>query len=79
MYSYNAVSLYLVYHSGSLSLRKALPMRTAALYMYWSFCFYAFESVCMHICICAGDYVCVFVCLLKVCKFVSLPSITHLT
>jgi hypothetical protein len=37
MCTYNAASLYLMYHSGSLSLRKALPMRTAALYMYWPF------------------------------------------
>ena len=37
MCTYNAVSLYLVYFSGSLSLRKALPMRAAALYMYWPF------------------------------------------
>ncbi len=38
--------------------------------------FYAFEIVYMHICISVGDYVCVFACLLKVCKFVSSPSIT---
>ncbi len=36
--------------------------------------FYAFESVCMHICISVSDYVCVFACLLKVCKLVSLPK-----
>ncbi len=71
--------LYFVYYSGSLSLRKALPMRTAALYMYGPFCVYAFEIVCVHICICVGEYVCICACLLKVCKFVSLPSINLLT
>ena len=41
--------------------------------------FYAFESVCVHICICVGEYVFICACLLKVCKFVSLPSINLLT
>ena len=40
--------------------------------------FYAFEIVCVHVCICVGEYVCVFACLLNVCKFVSLPSINYL-
>ena len=41
--------------------------------------FYAFDSVCMHVCICVGAYVCVFACFLNVCKFACLPSIDYLT